>query len=189
MITTQNNYYTQRDTLMEQMKQVTENIHKNGSAINDIFIDQWRSQTQVAIGGDASKAKLLGYGIKGVDTGHITTTVALEKGIAISSRPVIVDITVNTHLMHILHIHNNITGKRRLPKGILRIDIYGQTGGAAPTDYSLMGRALGQASRGKFVHTFQLADVGKIQYYIAVYIDKKTKQPVAQSLVVSGIIN
>ena len=190
LISTLTGYYNLRESLREQLKQVTKEIHTSDENLNNIFVNQWRPQTQTAIGSDESKAKLLGWGIKAQDTGHTPVAAATEKAIVLASLPVIVRIDLQTHLQHALHIHNNITGKRKLPAGILRIDIYGQTGGTMPIDYSLMGRALGQASRGKFVTPLHpVADVGKIVYYIAVYIDKKTKQPIAQSLVVSAIIN
>jgi hypothetical protein len=171
------------------MKQITAQIHANDVNLTNIFVEQWAPLVKTAIGNDPVKAKLLGWGIKSFDSGHTPTSAALAKEIVIASRPEITRIDINVHLQHSIHIVNNISGKRRLPKGILRIDVYGQTGGTMPTDFSLMGRALGQASRGKFVHAFTMADVGKIQYYIAVYIDKKTKQPVAQSPVASAMIN
>jgi hypothetical protein len=190
LINTQNGYYTQRETLREQLKQVTKLIHTGDENLNNIFVNQWRSQTQTAIGSDESKAKLLGWGIKNIDSGHTPTDATVSKEIVLASLPVIIKIDLNSHLLHILHIRNNITGKRKLPAGILRIEIYGQIGGTLPTDYSLMGRSLGQASRGKFTTTqYPLADVGKVVYYIAVYISKKTKQPIAQSPVASAIIN
>jgi hypothetical protein len=190
LINTQNGYLTQREALREQLKQLTAEIHAGDVNLNNIFVNQWRFQAQTAIGSDESKAKLLGWGIKNIDSGHTPTSVALGKEIVLASLPVIVKIELNSHLLHILHIHNNITGKRALPKGMLRTDIYAQIAGTMPADYSLMGRALGQASRGKFVTpAYPLADVGKIVYYIAVYVDKKTKQPVAQSVVASAIIN
>lgn len=194
MINTQSGYYTLRDSLIEQMKQVTEEIHKNGEAINDIFVDQWAPQTQVAIGTDASKAKLLGYGIKAHDTGHTPVVAATEKNIITVSHPVIVKIDVNEHGVHTIHIHNNNTGKRALPKGIKRVDIYGYTGAAGlviadlAALIALGGGYLGEASRGKFVNTFT-ANTGKTEYYVAVYVDKKTKKPTTQSPVASGIIN
>ncbi len=194
MINTQSGYYTLRDSLIEQMKQVTENIHKNGTAINDIFVDQWAPQTQVAIGTDASKAKLLGYGIKGQDTGHTPVIASIEKVIVLSSHPVIVKIDVNTHDVHFLHIHNNLTGKRKLPAGMLRVDIYGYTGAAGlviadlAALIALGGGYLGEASRGKFTNVFT-TNTGKTEYYVAVYVDKKTKKPASQSPVASGIIN
>ena len=55
----------------------------------------------------------------------------------------------------ILHIHNNITGKRKLPAGMLRVDIYGYTGAAGlviadlAALIALGGGYLGEASRGK----------------------------------------
>lgn len=189
MINAQNALFTERDNLREQMKQITAQIHANDVTITNIFVEQWPSQVKIAIGNDPVKAKLLGWGIKNFDSGHIPTGTALAKEIVLASRPEIIRIDINVHVQQSIHIVNNISGKRRLPKGILRIDIYGQTGGTMPTDYSLMGRPLGQSSRGKFVHTFTLADVGKIQYYIAVYVDRKTKKPVAQSPVASAMIN
>jgi hypothetical protein len=93
-----------------------------------------------------------------------------------------------------LHIHNNITGKRRVPKGMLRVDVYGYTGAAGlviadlAALIALGGGYLGEASRGKFVNAFT-ANAGKTEYYVAVYVDKKTKKPASQSPVASSIIN
>jgi hypothetical protein len=182
-----NNLFTQRDMLKAQVKQLTVQIHQDSSDITDIIMDQWRPQAQTAIGDDEGKAVLLGWGIKGYDTGHVPNDVAAAK--AETTNPYIARIDVNSHEQHMLHIINNTTGKRALPKGMLRIDVYGQTGGDKPSDYLQMGRVLGQASRGKFVATFDGADVGKMQYYIAVYIDKKTKKPLHQSPVSYAIIN
>jgi len=195
LINKQTGYYNQRDALMAQMKQVTENIHKNGAAINDIIVDQWRSQTQTALVSDTASAKLLGYGIKNVDSGHLTTDEEAAKNILLSSHPVVVGINVNTHDEHILTIHNSITGKRGIPKGILRIDIYGYTGAAGVVIADLAalialgGGYLGEATKGKFVNTFNGSTNGKTEYYVAVYVDKKTKKPTTQSPVAYGIIN
>jgi hypothetical protein len=194
MINTQTGYYATRDNLIEQMKQVTENIHNNGEALNNIFVDQWRPQTQAAIGTNTASARVLGYGIKGIDDGHTSTEAALDKSIILSSHPVIVKIDVNTHDVHYVHIHNNLTGKRKLPAGMLRIDMYGYTGaaGLVITDLAALialgGGYLGEASRGKFTNIFT-ANTGKTEYYVAVYVDKKTKKPASQSPVASGIIN
>lgn len=182
-----NDMFTQRDMLKAQIKQLTLQIHQDSGDITDIIMDQWRGQAQTAIGDDTGKAKLLGWGIKGYDTGH--TPMDVQEAKAETTNPYISRIDVNVREQHTLHIINNTTGKRALPKGMLRIDVYGQTGGEKPTDYHQLGHPLGQASRGKFVATFDGADVGKTQYYIAVYIDKKTKKPLLQSPVASAIIN
>ena len=181
---------TLRDTLLEQVKTITEKIHLADDALTTVFTDGWAPQAQTAIAGDTTKAKTLGYGIKGTDTGHTPINTAIAK--VLESSPLIGKIDINTHLQHTLHILNDATGKKKLPVGILRIDVYGVTGGNEPADLAALitagGGYLGEATAGKFVNAFT-GNVGKIEYYIAVYVDKKTKKPVAQSPVASALIN
>jgi len=187
-----NDLVMQRDVLKAQLKGLTTQIHEDSEAITDIIMDQWRPQAQTAIGDDESKAVLLGWGVKGIITGHTPVTVAEAK--AEATNPLITGININVHGQHTLDIVNNISGKRAVPPGVSRTDIYGYTGtaGVAIDSFaeliSLGGVYLGQANRGKFINHIS-GNTGKTVYYIAVYIDKKTKKPMAQSPVINAIIN
>jgi succinyl-CoA synthetase beta subunit len=61
------------------------------------------------------------------------------------------------------------------------------TGGTAPINLAALiangGGWLGTASRGKYINPFVVtaANQGNPEYYIAVYIEKTTKKPAAQS--------
>ena len=95
-----NNLFTQRDVLKAQLKQIIEQIHEGSDTITAIFMDQWRPQTQTAIGSDISKAKALGWGIKGFVTMHTPVTVAEAK--AEASNPLINGIDINVREQHSL---------------------------------------------------------------------------------------
>jgi hypothetical protein len=186
----------QRAVLEAQTQALTLQINKGETAIKDIIVSQWMPQTQTALTGTTnaeSNAALLLFGVKGQATGHATTTVASTARTA-ASAPVIVKIDTGVAGQHTLHIHNNITGKRSHPADVLRVDIYGQTGGTAPTNLAALiangGGWLGTAKGGKYVNPFVVtaANQGKVEYYIAVYIEKATKKPAAQSNEDSAII-
>ena len=182
-ITAAKGMLTSRNSLREQLKQITEQYHLAEKSLTDIFIS-WMAQAQLAISGDTTKAKALGYGEKGPGGKHPIND---------EIEPVIVKIDINVRGVHKLHIRDSITNKRKLPAGIGRIDIYGQTGGDAPIDLAHLimngGGYLGEASKGDYVNDLPTGNVGKSEYYIAVYIGKKTKKPVAQSVVASAMIN
>jgi hypothetical protein len=186
----------QRAVLEAQTQSLTLQINKGETAIKDIIVSQWMPQTQTALTGTTnaeSNAALLLFGVKGSITGHATTTVASTARTA-ASAPVIVKIDTGVAGQHTLHIHNNITGKRSHPADVLRVDIYGQTGGTAPANLAALiangGGWLGTAKGGKYVSPFIVtaANQGKVEYYIAVYIEKATKKPAAQSNEDSAII-
>src|ERR1017187_9275376 len=61
---------TERDVMRGVLQGFTQQIHDDIDELKNICIDQWMSQTQTAIGGDVSKATLLGWGIKGISAGH-----------------------------------------------------------------------------------------------------------------------
>lgn len=172
-----------RDLLLAEQKKITEQIHQADTNLKNIFTDLWANQLQQAIGGDESKAKLLGFGIKGVDSGHTSDVV----GKAADSHPHITRIENNVHLQQTLHTFNSESGHNKLPADARQIDFYEQIGGTPPTDIKQM-KHVGIAKRGKFINHFEAEDLGKTVYYIAVYIDKKTLKPLRQSPVVSATV-
>ncbi|MEI6852851.1 MAG: hypothetical protein WCL06_08415 [Bacteroidota bacterium] len=169
--------------LEEQLKANTKQIADANDKLVDIFVSKWATQTQAAIGMNQDKAVLLGYQIKGQKQVEPPTE---------STVPLISDIDISVHGKHTLSILNALTGKKALPAGILRTDIYGQTGGTTPADLTQLiangGGYLGEAVRGKFVNTFSNDKAGETEFYIAVYILKSTKKPFTQSKVVSALI-
>jgi hypothetical protein len=170
--------------LEEQLKANTKLIYEADAKLTDIFVSKWASQTQAAIGMDEDKAKLLGYDIKG------QKEVVPPKS---DSIPLIASMDISVHGVHTMYCKNNLTGKVALPDGILRIDIYGQSGGTIPVDLTSLiangGGYLGQATRGKFVNTLPNDKIGQIEYYIPVYVDKATKKPFSQGKVFSALIS
>lgn len=182
----------QRSVLLAQAHALTVQINKAETTIKDIIVSQWMPQTQTALTGTPnaqSNAALLLFGVKGQTGGSTTGTGVMERTIA--TAPVIAKID-NQHNQQTLHIHNNITGKIGHPKNVLRIDVYGQTGGTQPADLTTLiangGGWLGTAKRGKLVSPLSTANAGKTEYYIAVYIDKVTLKPSAYSTVASEVI-
>ena len=182
----------QRSVLLAQVHALTAQINKAETTIKDIIVSQWMPQVQNALTGTAnaiSNAALLLFGIKGQTGGSTTGAGVMEK--AADTAPVIAKID-NQHNKQTLHIHNNLTGKTGHPKNVLRVDVYGQTGGTAPTDLAGLiangGGWLGTAKRGKFISPLTTANAGKTEYYIAVYIDKETLKPIAYSTVASEAI-
>jgi hypothetical protein len=170
-----------RDNLRKQQKQNTELILAAETDITNIITSQWAPQVQQAIAGDASKAKLLGFGVKGEDSGHTDNVVTK----AAESHPIISRVDMNIHLQHTLHVVNSQSGHTKLPDDAKQIDIYEQIGGTAPADIKLM-QHIGIVKKGKFINHFEAADMGKTVFYMAVYIDKKTLKPLELSPVVSA---
>ena len=171
------------DSLEEQLSAERQKIADAVVKVEDTFVNKWASQTQSAAGMNAERAKALGYDIKGEKQPVPPST---------ESKPVIVKINVNVPGEHTILCRNSLTNKVALPPGILRIDIYGQSGGAQPANLTALiangGGYLGQATRGKYVNKYNLEKQGQPEYYIAVYIDKANKKPFSQSFVVSAVL-
>jgi hypothetical protein len=190
-ISDRNNLFTTRSNLHSLLKQNTEDIHSADSNLKTIFTDQWAAQIQSFPGITVNQIIGMGFGVKGLS--NQTSTVADTDKNA-TSAPFIIRIDTSVKGQHILHIHNNISGKIGHPKDVLRIDIYAQTGGTAPANLTALiangGGWLGTAKRGKYINEFEVTpeNAGKPEYYIAVYIDKIKKKPAAQSVVESAVI-
>jgi len=169
-----------RDALLVQAKSITQEILDNETDLENTFVSEWATQTQNA-GITEANALLLGYSIKGKKE-----VVPFPEG----SAPLVSTIDINVHGQHTIHIKNNLSGKSGLPPGVLRMDVYGQTGGTAPADLAALiangGGYLGTAGRGKYINKYTVAKVGDVEYYIIVYVDKITKKPFAYSVVASA---
>lgn len=190
----------QREVLRGQEKALTLQINKGIHDIQNTIIDQWMPQTQTALTAtpalaavaESNAAKLL-FGVKGQTGGGNNLNLGSSQKTA-ESAPVITRIETNVKGQHTLHEHNNLTGKIGHPKDVLRIDVYGQTGGTAPANLAALiangGGWLGTIKRGKYVNPFVVnaTNKDKPEFYILVYIDKATKKPAAQSNVESAVI-
>ncbi|HEX7413086.1 MAG TPA: hypothetical protein VF411_03490 [Bacteroidia bacterium] len=187
-------YFTMRDTLKNQQKANTKLIGDTIAAITNDITNSWRPQAQTALTGTPNgeaNAGLLGFGTKGVDTGHG----GLPTARAANSYPLIREIDVNVHLQHTLHTVNSATGHNKLPADAKHIEVYEQIGGAMPTSIKGMLHA-GICKHGKFINHFDAIDpstnktnLGLTVWYILVYVDKKTLVMLEQSPALSGIIN
>jgi len=190
-ITARTALYTTRSGLEAQMKQNTKDIHTADSGLKTIFTDQWANEIQNFAGITVNQIEGMGFGIKGLEPQGL---LVMDAARTATSAPVIIRIEIDIKGQHTLHVHNNITGKIGHPSDVLRVDIYGQTGGTAPTSLATLiangGGWLGSCKRGKYVNTFTVsaANQGKSEFYIAVYILKSTGKPAAQSVVESASI-
>ena len=177
-------YYDTQDSLKLQMDEVNEQIASAETELIDIYVDKWAGQVQTAAAGDKEVPKSLGYGVKGDDD---------SKPDLSATQPLITDIDISVHGVHTVFVINKDSKKKKLPKGAIRVDMYGQTGGNPPADLAELiangGGYLGEAIKGKFKHTLPQGATGKFEYYIAVYIDSKTKKPASYSVVASAIIS
>ena len=183
-IITLEGYYSTQESLKLQMDHVNEQIAASESELIDIYVDQWAGQVQTAAAGDKEIPKSLGYGVKGDSEAKpdLSTT-----------QPLITDIDIKVHNVHTVYVINKDSKKKKLPKGAVRVDIYGQTGGNPPADIVELiangGGYLGEAVKGKFKNNLPQGSTGKFEHYIAAYIDSKTKKPASYSVVASAIIS
>jgi hypothetical protein len=170
--------------LKEKLKANTQKQLDAETELTNIFVSRWIPQTQTADDMTIARAKELGYGIKG------------EKEVkppSAESFPLIAEVVTTAHGQHTIFCHDNLTKKIKLPDGILRIDIYGQTGGTRPENLEKLiangGGWLGQVTRGKYEHKYGANGIGSVEYYIAVYIDKATKKPFSCGPTYGALLN
>ena len=193
-------YIHQRAVSEALTKSLTLKINESEKAIQDIVIDNWMPQTQIALtatpalaAAAQSNAALLLFGVKGVAGGAAQTTNIADMSKNAASAPVIVKIDTDVAGEHILHIHNNITGKRGHPTDVAEVDVYAQNGGTQPANLAALqaagGQILGEAERGVYINFIPTTVAKNTQiFYIAVYKGKKTKKTVAQSVVASAAV-
>lgn len=176
--------FDERDSLELQMKANTKSLNESETELVNIFVSSWATQTQTAADMSEERAVLLGYSIKGQTPAKVLTQ---------DNFPLISSIDISIHGKHTIFCHDSLTKKVALPDGILRVDVYGQTGGIRPLDLTQLiangGGYLGETTRGKFVNTLNSGDVGKTEFYILVYILKASKKPFSQGQAVNALIN
>ena len=172
-------------TLSDALKENSKSLIAQKGVILDIVNDNWIIQVQMAVKGDIAKVLKLGLGVKGVDNGTVPAIV----GKVVDSHPIISQTDTNVHQQHTLHIINSDTGSKKQPADAISTYIYQLVGGTtAPTGISQMSYK-GLVSKGKYINKFDSSDLGKVVYYIAVYVNKKTLELMESSPVSSAIIN
>jgi len=188
-ITAKANAITKAEEVKTAMKLAviaqTKTIDNLKSELKNLINNNWAHQAQTACAGDAEKATDLGWFIKGIVTGKAPVVV----GMAADSHPIITGIDNRVHLVQTVKIINSASGLFGVPKDADRLDVYQQIGGLTPPNDIKKMVNVGSATRGKFSCNFDIADLDAPVYYIAVYIDKKTKQPLEISPVMSAVVS
>ncbi len=169
--------------LLDQVKQCDADLEASRIDITNDLTDSWAPQIQKIIAGDVGLAHLLRFHIIGSNPPPPTP----PESVALCTK-----IDINIPGKHTIHTIDSITQKKALPKDILRCEVYGQTGGIQPTNLPELitngGGRVGEIDKGKFVNELPAGNKGKTEYYILVYISKKTKKPFSYSIVYSATI-
>ena len=190
-ITARENLITDRANHLALAHQDTEDILKADTDLKNIFTSVWGNQIQNFTGITVGQIKAMAYGVKGIAGGAAQEISVMEMGKTKASAPVITKIDIDIVGEHIIHTHNNITGKRGHPKDVSEVDMYAKTGGTPPADLADLlangGQLVGESERGVYIYEIPTT-VAKntLIHYIAVYKGRKTKKPVAQSNVMSA---
>ena len=171
---------------MKKVNSITEQINAETREVRVTINSQWCSQVQATPGITAADVLLIGMKIKGEGAGGVEAKVVNK---ASESNPLISKIESNLHMKHKIHIINSAKGNKGIPPDASACIVYMQIGGTTlPTDIDKM-TYVGKISNGSITRDFKPEDVGKIVYYIAVYIDLKTDEPMIYSPVASALIN
>ncbi|MEI6823445.1 MAG: hypothetical protein WCL51_16055 [Bacteroidota bacterium] len=171
-------------TLSDALKENSKCLIDQKGVILDMVNDNWIIQVQMAVKGDIAKVLKLGFGVKGVDNGTVPAIV----GKVVDSHPIISQTDTNVHQQHTLHIINSETGSKKQPADAISTYIYQLIGTTAPSSINQMSYK-GIVSKGKYINKFDSLDLGKVVYYIAIYVNKKTLELMEPSPVSSAIIN
>ncbi len=162
-----NELYIQRAVLEEEIQGITKDIQTKESELENIFVDKWMKQTQDAINGDETKAKTLGYDIKGEQAElNKASSTSIENSV-----PLIAGVSFKASLTQEIEIINSESKDYILPFDAQALELYEFIGDAEPSNIKKM-TYLGPVKRGKFINHFEEADKGKIVWYIAVYRGK-----------------
>ena len=176
--------HTKKGEIAKAGKANTADIKAQEKKVKKIITYEWMSQAQEALNGDESKAKELGYGVKGLDNGTSTPTIGKAK----SSHAIVTKIETEVGLQHTVHLVNNETMSTILPDGVETLNFYEQIGGVSPISTDSM-ELLGIVKNGRYINSFQVADIGKTAFYIFCYTAKKTEKVLQMSPVFSAKIN
>ena len=176
----------QKNDFLKKANSIYEQIIAETREIRMTINSQWCSQVQATPGITAADVLLIGMKIKGEGSGGVDAKVVNK---ASESNPLINKIDSNLHMKHKIHVINSAKGNKGIPPDASACIVYMQIGGTIlPTDIDKM-TYVGKISNGSITRDFKPEDVGKIVYYIAVYIDLKTDEPMIYSPVASALIN
>ena len=155
-----------RIALILSAKQLTVEIKDDRKTVTKIITDDWPPLIKAAIGENAAKAKLLGYGVKWVDGEHAPEEPSIKNSV-----PIIKPIVNHTHLEQEINVINSKSGKIAIPWDVKHINLYEYFGKEAPTSVRQCVY-LGIMKRGKFINHFASEDMDKDVWYIAEYIPR-----------------
>ena len=182
-VTTLETLHVTKGEIAKAGKANTADIIAQEKVVRKIINYEWMSQAQEALDGDESKAKDLGFGIKGVDNKTSGSTIGKAK----TSNAIVTKIDTEVSLQQTIHAVNNETMSHVLPIGVEGLNIYEQIGGVAPVSIDGMD-LIGIVKNGKFINSFAVEDIGKTAYYILCYTDKKSGKVLQMSPVFSAMI-
>ena len=170
-------------TIEEILIALTKEIKKQIKEASDIVVKEWVPQVHKACNGNIVDITTLGFGVK---NSKVLITPA-TRGRITNSNPIISNIDTSVHLKHDIFVINSKTVKLAKLVDALQTNVYGQIGGVVPNDVNKMV-TFGIIDRGNYLHEFDPADLGKPVYYMAAYLSKKTRKPVAVSPLFSAFI-
>jgi hypothetical protein len=169
----------ERTVLQEQLKSKNEEIAAKKAELNDMIVTNWMPVLQVSLAGNVSNAKLLGYGVKGLDI--VPSDVSVT-----NSYPKLDKIELG-YLVHTLYFLNSTTNKTPIPDDGLSIEVYEFFGADEPLSIKQMSH-IGKAIRGKFTNHFTEEQKGQKVWYAFVYAPKKEGVIARQAAKVSEMV-
>jgi len=154
----------ERTTLEEKLKAINQKIGGEKKDIVNMIVTNWMPVLQVSLDGSIDNAKLLNFGVKGIDLEPSEVSVT-------NSHPVLDKITLG-YLTHTLYFINSTTKSTSVPDDGIAVEIYEFFGEQAPKDISVMTH-IGKAIRGVFTNHFTEDHKGQTVWYAFVYSAKK----------------
>ncbi len=154
-----------RDLKLAEAQALTISINNDRRTINDTM-GSYASQIQDVLSDDIPKILELKFGVKNLDTPPVPEISVTN------SIPVVTSAETLIPLHHTVHFGNSLSDKVVVPEDASYIELYETFDAASAGDLHKMA-FLGKAKHGKYVNHFDLADEGKIVYYVARYVAKK----------------
>jgi hypothetical protein len=154
----------ERIVLEEQLKSKNEQIAVGKTKLKDMIITNWMPVLQISLNGNVANAKLLDFGVKGLDLQPSAVSVT-------NSHPKLDKIELG-YLVHTLYFSNSTTNKTTIPDDGLSLEVYEYFGDDEPASIQEMSH-IGKAIRGKYTNHFTEDQKGKNVWYAFVYSAKK----------------
>jgi hypothetical protein len=153
-----------RKVLEEQLKSKNEKIAAGKLNLRNIIVTNWMPDLQVSLNGNVTNAKLLGFGVKGLDI--------VPSDVSVTNSYPKLDKLDMGYLVHTLYFVNSTTNRTPIPDDGLSIEIYEFFGKDEPKSIKEMSH-VGKAVRGKFTNHFTEDQLGQTVWYAFVYSPKK----------------